>query len=70
MRDPICFGGPVGFVGTVTVIGDVRGALAIIFVLAAFLRKSRMEEAFLSGRFGSSYLHDRNKVESLVPIVD
>jgi protein-S-isoprenylcysteine O-methyltransferase Ste14 len=68
-RNPIYTGGLAGVMGTALVIGEARGVLAILFVLIAFLWKIKLEEGFLSERFGSSYLEYKKKVKSLIPFV-
>jgi protein-S-isoprenylcysteine O-methyltransferase Ste14 len=69
VRNPIYFGGLVGVIGTAIFIGEIRGVLAFVFVLVAFLWKINLEEGFLNARFGSSYLEYKKKVKALIPFI-
>jgi protein-S-isoprenylcysteine O-methyltransferase Ste14 len=69
VRNPIYFGGLVAVFGTIIVIGEVRGVLAIVLVLIAFLRKIRIEERWLRDRFGPAYIEYQKKVKALIPFV-
>ncbi len=69
VRNPIYLGGLVAVVGTAIVIGQVRGVLAIVLVLVAFLRKIQLEERWLAERFGEAYTEYHKKVRTLIPFV-
>lgn len=69
VRNPIYFGGLVAILGTAIVIGEVRGVLAIVLVLIAFLRKIRVEERWLCERFGTAYTEYQKKVKTLIPFI-
>ncbi len=69
VRNPIYFGGLVAVFGTAIVIGEIRGVLALVLVLIAFLRKIRLEERWLLERFGPSYVEYQKKVKALIPFV-
>ncbi len=69
VRNPIYFGGLVAVFGTAIVVGEVRGVLALVLVLIAFLRKIRLEERWLRERFGPSYVEYQKKVKALIPFV-
>jgi protein-S-isoprenylcysteine O-methyltransferase Ste14 len=51
------------------VAGEVRGVLAIALVLIAFLRKIRLEERWLRGRFGPAYTEYQKKIKALIPFI-
>jgi protein-S-isoprenylcysteine O-methyltransferase Ste14 len=69
VRNPIYSGGLVAILGTAIVVGEVRGVLAIVLVLIAFLRKIQLEERWLLERFGPAYLEYQEKVKALIPFV-
>jgi protein-S-isoprenylcysteine O-methyltransferase Ste14 len=69
VRNPIYFGGLVAVFGTAIVAGEVRGVLAIALVLIAFLRKIRLEERWLRGRFGPAYTEYQKKIKALIPFI-
>jgi protein-S-isoprenylcysteine O-methyltransferase Ste14 len=55
MRHPIYTGILLGLLGTVLVVGEVRGLLAFAIIGISFYTKARKEEAFLSREFGSNF---------------
>jgi protein-S-isoprenylcysteine O-methyltransferase Ste14 len=69
VRHPIYFGGLVAVVGTAIVVGEVRGVLAIVLVLIAFLRKISLEERWLRERFGLAYIEYQKNVKALIPFI-
>ncbi len=69
VRNPIYFGGLVAVIGTAIIIGQLRGVLAIVLVLIAFLRKIQLEEKWLAERFGVAYAEYHKKVRVLIPFV-
>jgi len=69
VRHPIYLGGLVGVMGTAIVMGEVRGLLSAVFVLAVVVLKIKTEEAFLGERFGSAYRQYQKQVKALIPFV-
>ncbi len=69
VRNPIYLGGLVAVFGTAVVEGEVRGVLAIVLVLIAFLRKIKLEERWLRERFGPKYMEYQRKVKALIPFM-
>jgi protein-S-isoprenylcysteine O-methyltransferase Ste14 len=69
VRHPIYAGFVGGMLGTAIALGELRGVLAVIMLLAACLRKIRVEEKWLVQRFGESYIAYQKEVRALVPFV-
>jgi protein-S-isoprenylcysteine O-methyltransferase Ste14 len=69
VRHPIYAGVAGGMIGTAVALGEFRGVLAIFLLLAAYLRKIRIEERWLVQRFGASYVQYQEKVKALIPFV-
>ncbi len=69
VRNPIYSGGLIAVIGTAIIIGQMRGLLAILFVLLAFLKKIKVEEAMLRERFGPEYLDYQSRVKALIPFI-
>ncbi len=69
VRNPIYLGGLVAVLGTAIVEGELRGVLAIVLVLIAFLLKIRLEERWLCERFGPKYIEYQKKVKALIPFI-
>ncbi len=69
VRNPIYLGGLVAVLGTAVVEGEVRGILALVLILIAFLCKIRLEERWLRERFGPSYLEYQKRVKALIPFI-
>jgi protein-S-isoprenylcysteine O-methyltransferase Ste14 len=69
VRHPIYTGFLGGMIGTAIALGELRGVLAVIVLLVAYLRKIRVEEKRLVQRFGESYIQYRKEVRMLVPFV-
>jgi protein-S-isoprenylcysteine O-methyltransferase Ste14 len=55
IRHPIYTGMLLGLLGTVLVVGEVRGLLALVMTWIGFYLKARKEEAFLSREFGAGF---------------
>lgn len=68
-RHPIYTGVLGGFLGAAIAVGEVRGLLAFALAFAAFLVKSRREEALMVSRFGAEYEAFRREVKALIPYV-
>ena len=69
VRHPIYTGIVAGMVGTAIALGELRGVLSVLLLLAAYLRKIRIEEKWLVERFGQIYVDYRKKVKALIPFV-
>jgi len=67
VRHPIYTGILLAIAGNVVARGEWRDLLALALVLAAFLRKIRIEERFMLAQFGASYARYRREVPALVP---
>jgi protein-S-isoprenylcysteine O-methyltransferase Ste14 len=67
VRHPIYSGLLLLFVGNALIVGDWRGLLAVAIVAASFWRKLRVEEAWLTQRFGERYLDYMRRTRALVP---
>ena len=67
VRHPIYTGLLTAMLGSVVALGECRGLLALALFIAAFLRKIRIEEAFLTEQFGPAYLRYRQEVAALIP---
>ncbi|MGA2549613.1 MAG: isoprenylcysteine carboxylmethyltransferase family protein [Burkholderiaceae bacterium] len=69
VRHPIYTGLLLGFLGTGLALDEVRGPVATLIVLAAFWRKLRLEERFMTDTFGQAYQDYRREVSALIPHV-
>jgi protein-S-isoprenylcysteine O-methyltransferase Ste14 len=69
LRHPIYFGGLVAVLGTAMVTGQLRGLVALVFTLIAFVRKIKLEETWLRERFGSAYVEYQKRVKAVIPII-
>jgi protein-S-isoprenylcysteine O-methyltransferase Ste14 len=67
VRNPIYTGILFGYAGTATVIGELWAFFMILFILAVFLMKIRVEERFLLEEFGEAYIQYRKEVKALIP---
>ena len=67
MRHPIYTGMLLAATGTAVVVGEWRGVLAIVLVLAAHSRKAAREEALLATEFGEEYVSYRRCTGFLFP---
>lgn len=59
---PHCFGGAM-------VVGEVCGLLAVALVLAAYARKTQLEEMTLIEKFGEEYEQLRRETKALIPFL-
>lgn len=66
-RHPIYTGMLLGTVGTALVVGEWRGVLAVVMLLAAHSRKAMREELMLTTEFGEEYTAYRQKTGFLFP---
>lgn len=55
IRHPIYTGMLLAVIGTALALGELRGILAFLTILAAFYRKARREERFLQQEFGEKF---------------
>jgi protein-S-isoprenylcysteine O-methyltransferase Ste14 len=69
VRHPIYTGVLFGFIGTALVTGEWRGVLAVVIVFAAFWRKLRLEERWMSETFGEDYRRYRARTRALIPFL-
>jgi protein-S-isoprenylcysteine O-methyltransferase Ste14 len=69
VRHPIYTGFVGSMIGTAMALGQVRGVLAVVLLLIAYLRKIRIEEIWLVQGFGESYVQYQKKVKALIPFV-
>ncbi len=67
VRHPIYTGMLVGAIGRALTIGEWRGILAVVLVLAAHWRKARREESLLTTEFGEEYAAYRRSTGFLFP---
>jgi protein-S-isoprenylcysteine O-methyltransferase Ste14 len=67
IRHPIYTGLLLLFLGNAMLVGDWRGLLAVAIVFASFWRKLRVEEAWLTERFGPAYRDYRARTGALLP---
>jgi len=69
IRHPIYSGLLLLFIGNAIMVGDWRGILAVAIVFVSFWRKLRLEEQWLSGHFGESYVSYMRRTRALIPSV-
>jgi protein-S-isoprenylcysteine O-methyltransferase Ste14 len=67
VRHPIYSGLLLLFLGNAVMVGDWRGLLAVAIVAVSFWRKLRLEEAWLTERFGTRYKDYMGRTRALVP---
>jgi len=67
VRHPIYTGLLAAFIGSAMARGEWRGVLAVLVVWAAFWRKLRLEERWMTERFGERYTAYKRRVPALVP---
>ncbi len=67
VRHPIYTGMLLGAAGTALVIGEWRGILAVVLLLAAHSRKALREESLLTTEFGDEYASYRQNTGFLFP---
>jgi len=69
VRHPIYFGILWAVFGTALAGGGIKGLLALALLATAYFRKIRMEERFLTDRFGEAWVQFRREVKMLIPFV-
>lgn len=67
VRHPIYTGIVLAVVGMAIGTGTWTGGCAVVLVTAAFLRKLRLEEQFMTDQFGEQYERYRQQVPALFP---
>jgi protein-S-isoprenylcysteine O-methyltransferase Ste14 len=67
VRHPIYTGMLLACVGTALVVGEWRGLLAVLLLVAAHSQKAVREERMLSGEFGEEYTAYRQRTGFLLP---
>ena len=67
VRHPIYTGLLVAFIGSAVARGEWRGVLAVLVAWAALWRKLRLEERWMTERFGEKYVAYCGRVPALVP---
>ena len=68
-RNPIYSGFLLAILGSAIAYRELRGLIAVGIVLALFLSKIRIEERFMSQRFGEQYAMYKRQVKALIPFV-
>jgi len=69
VRHPIYSGILLAIIGTALVRGQWRGLVALAIVMAALWRKLRLEERWMSERFGEQYLRYRARTAAVIPFL-
>ena len=69
VRHPIYSGFMVATLGTAVAQGETGRLLAVPVIVIAWGYKARVEEAFLTERFGQQYAQYRREVKALIPAV-
>ncbi len=67
VRHPIYTGLLLALLGSAIALGEPRGFLGVLIVLAAFWRKLRIEEGFMRELFAGQYARYMSEVPALVP---
>lgn len=69
VRHPIYTGILLGFVGSALARAQWSGVAAVVIVFAAFWRKLKLEEHFMTETFGDRYREYREQVSALIPLL-
>jgi protein-S-isoprenylcysteine O-methyltransferase Ste14 len=69
IRHPIYTGLLLALVGCAIARDELRGLVGLLIAAAALVRKLRLEERWLSERFGNDYARYREKVAALIPLI-
>jgi protein-S-isoprenylcysteine O-methyltransferase Ste14 len=67
VRHPIYTSIVVAMLGTAIYIGEIRALIGTVLALIALKLKSRLEEAFMTERFGAEYAQYKQQVKALIP---
>ena len=69
VRHPIYTGLLLAILGTAWVVGEWRGILAFLLMIASYWRKLRVEERLMLETFGEAYRRYRERTAALVPFL-
>jgi protein-S-isoprenylcysteine O-methyltransferase Ste14 len=69
VRHPIYTGLLLLFLGNAFMVGDWRGLVAVGIIFVSFWRKLRLEETWLTERFGEPYRLYQARTKALIPAV-
>jgi len=69
VRHPIYSGFMLATLGTAIAQGQLAGLVSTVMIVLAWGYKSRVEERFMTARFGAEYDQYRREVKALVPMV-
>jgi protein-S-isoprenylcysteine O-methyltransferase Ste14 len=69
VRHPIYTGLLVGLIGTAIAIAQWRALVAVLIAFAAFWRKLRLEERWMTETFGDDYRQYRARTAALIPFL-
>jgi protein-S-isoprenylcysteine O-methyltransferase Ste14 len=69
VRHPIYSGFMLATLGTAIAQGQLAGLVSTFMIVLAWGYKSRVEERFMTARFGAEYDQYRREVKALVPMV-
>ncbi|HSZ34517.1 MAG TPA: isoprenylcysteine carboxylmethyltransferase family protein [Puia sp.] len=68
-RNPIYTGFLLAFIGCSMTLGQVKGYIGIIFLVACILIKVFQEETFMLDAFGDKFTAYKSKVKRLIPFI-
>jgi protein-S-isoprenylcysteine O-methyltransferase Ste14 len=69
VRHPIYTGLLLAFLGSALAVGEWRGLIALVIVLASFWRKLRIEERWMGETFGERYQRYCAHTKALIPFL-
>lgn len=69
VRHPIYTGYLFATLGSALAVGEIRGAIALVLVVAGIFRKMDVEERLLSKNFPDTYPEYSKRVRKLIPFV-
>ena len=69
VRHPIYAGGFAAILGSAVTVGEVRSALAVVFVFLALLSKARSEERLLASAFPQDFPAYKQRTKALIPFI-
>jgi protein-S-isoprenylcysteine O-methyltransferase Ste14 len=67
VRHPIYTGIILATAGAALALGEIRGPIALLLILAAFYAKARREERYMVAEFGETYREYKKHTGMLVP---
>jgi len=68
-RNPIYTGFLLAFIGCSMTLGQAKGYIGIIFLIACILIKTLKEEVFMQETFGDKFTAYKSKVKRLIPFI-